>query len=53
MLAMATSLPLDRYAEVQAELEAGQLRDEVLARAGLSAEEWTAAQRTWLDKMGS
>jgi len=50
---MATTLSLDQYAELQADVEAGRPRDEVLARAGLSVEEWTAAQRQWLDTMGS
>jgi hypothetical protein len=52
MRAMATSLSLDRYAEVQAELAAGGLRDDVLARAGLSIEEWASAH-DWLDRMAS
>jgi hypothetical protein len=52
MPAMATALPLDRYAAVHAELSAGRLRDDVLARAGLSLEDWAAAQRTWLEEMG-
>jgi hypothetical protein len=51
MKAMATALSLDRYAEVQSELDVGRLRDEVLACAGLSVEEWAAAQREWLDEM--
>jgi hypothetical protein len=53
MRAMATSLSLERYAEVQAELGAGRLRDDVLAWAGLSVEEWASAQHEWLDKMAS
>jgi hypothetical protein len=52
MRAMATSLSLDRYAEVQAELAAGRLRDDVLARAGLSIEEWASAHE-WLDQMAA
>lgn len=47
------SITLERCAEMRAEMDAGQLRDEVLARAGVSAEEWTVAQRGWLDKMGA
>ncbi|WP_437964704.1 hypothetical protein WMF04_34210 [Sorangium sp. So ce260] len=49
---MGTALTLDRYAELRAQIEAGRLRDEVLARAGLTAEEWMAAQRDWLERMG-
>src|SRR5258706_12797529 len=52
MRAMTTSLSLDRYAELQAEIEAGRPRDEVLARAGLSLEAWASAQHDWLDQMG-
>lgn len=52
MRAMETTLPLDRYAQLRAEIEAGRLRDDVLGRAGVSIDEWTAAQRQWLDRMG-
>jgi hypothetical protein len=47
------TLPLERCAEMRAEMDAGRLRDEVLARAGVAAEAWTVAQRAWLDKMGA
>jgi hypothetical protein len=50
---MGTSLTVERYAEMRAEMEAGRLRDEVLARAGVGSEEWIEAQRDWLQKMGS
>ncbi|XXT16025.1 hypothetical protein WME94_37900 [Sorangium sp. So ce429] len=50
---MGTALTLDRYAEMRAQMEAGRLRDEVLARAGLTVDEWTAAQRDWLERMGA
>lgn len=50
---MATSLTVERCAELRAEMEAGRLRDEVLSGAGISAEEWTVAQRAWLDRMGA
>ncbi|XYH94179.1 hypothetical protein ACMHYB_41025 [Sorangium sp. So ce1128] len=50
---MGTALTLDRYAEMRAQMEAGRLRDEVLARAGLTVDEWTAAQREWLERMGT
>lgn len=52
MLAMATALSLDRFAEIAAELESGRLVGEVLGRAGLSVEEWSEAQEVWLDAMG-
>lgn len=48
-----TALTVERYAEMRAQMEAGRLRDEVLARAGLTADEWTAAQREWLERMGA
>ena len=47
------SIALERCAEMRAEMDTGRLRDEVLARAGVSADEWTLAQRTWLEKMGA
>ena len=50
---MATRMTVERYAETRAEMEAGRLRDEVLMRAGIASDEWTAAERAWLDKMGT
>ena len=50
---MGTSLTVERYAEMRAEMEAGKLRDEVLARAGLGSQEWIEAQSEWLQRMGS
>jgi hypothetical protein len=47
------SIPLERCAEMRAEMDAGGERDLVLARAGVSADAWTEAQRAWLDKMGA
>lgn len=52
MAPMETSVSLERYAAIRAELEAGRLRDDVLTRSGLSADDWTAAQEAWLDRMG-
>ncbi|MDC3956960.1 hypothetical protein KEG38_24075 [Polyangium jinanense] len=49
----STSLTIERYAEIRAEMEAGKLRDEVLARAGVSMDAWTAEQRHWLQKMSA
>jgi hypothetical protein len=52
MRAMSTPMTLERYAEIRAEMEAGRLRDEVLARTGITVDEWSDAQRTWLVRMG-
>lgn len=49
---MSTVVTLDRYAGMRAEMDAGMLRDDVLARAGITTDDWTAAQHEWLDKMG-
>lgn len=48
---MAMDVTIERYAEIRAELEAGRLRDDVLARAGLTVDEWIAAQRGWLEQL--
>ena len=53
MASMNTAVTLDRYAEIRAEMEAGAQRDEALARAGLSTEDWTTAQRAWLERMSA
>jgi hypothetical protein len=50
---VSTPVTLERYAQMRAEMETGSLRDEVLARAGVSPEIWTATQREWLEKMGT
>ena len=47
------ALSLERCAEMRAEMDTGRLRDDVLTRAGVSADEWTVAQRGWLDRMGA
>lgn len=49
----SVSLTLESYAEIRAEMESGRLRDEVLARAGLTVDLWTDAQRAWLERMGA
>jgi hypothetical protein len=49
---MATPMTLEGCAELRAEMDAGQRRDDVLARAGIGVDEWTVVQRDWLDKMG-
>lgn len=46
-------LTLERYAEISAELDAGDLRDEVLARAGISVPEWLNAQQYWLGSISA
>jgi hypothetical protein len=46
-------IPIEHYARMRAEMDAGVLRDEVLARSGLTAEEWSLTQREWLERMGS
>jgi len=48
-----SSLSIEGYARVRAEMEAGGLRDGVLARAGVSLDEWADVQLGWLDKMGA
>lgn len=47
------SITLERYAELSAELDAGEPRDEMLARAGLSVDEWLAAQHHWLGSISA
>ncbi|UQA63185.1 hypothetical protein [Polyangium aurulentum] len=49
----STPLTIERYAQIRAEMEAGRLRDEVLARAGVTMGAWVAEPRTWLQKMGA
>lgn len=46
------ALTLERFAELRAEMDTGELRDDVLRRERLSPEAWVAAQKTWLEKMG-
>src|SRR5262249_33381248 len=50
---LAMSIALERCAEMRAEMDSGRQRDEVLTRAGVTADEWVAAQREWLAKMGA
>jgi len=47
------ALTIERYAEMRAEMDAGKLRDEVLAISGLSVDAWTVQQSAWLEKMGA
>ncbi|HZF53186.1 MAG TPA: hypothetical protein VE093_31250 [Polyangiaceae bacterium] len=50
---MGTAVTLERYAEMRAEMDVGGLRDDVLAHFGMTADEWIAAQREWLERMGA
>ena len=45
---MEPPIELERYAALCAELDAGTPRDELCAREGISAAEWTAVQEAWL-----
>lgn len=45
---MEPPIELERYAALCAELDAGTPRDELCAREGISAAEWTALQEAWL-----
>jgi hypothetical protein len=49
----STSLTIEGYAEIRAEMEAGRLRDEVLSRAGVTMDAWVVEQRNWLQKMAT
>ena len=46
-------MPIEKYARLRAEMEAGHLRDSVLAGAGLGVDEWTRTQSEWLERMGA
>lgn len=48
-----TTLTLERYAEMRAEMDAGSLRDDVLADSGTTLDAWTAVQRKWLESMSA
>ncbi|MEZ4302829.1 MAG: hypothetical protein R3B70_48345, partial [Polyangiaceae bacterium] len=45
------AITIERFAEMRAEMEAGKLRDDVLARHDVGADAWTAAQRSFLSEM--
>ena len=49
----ARSPTLDECAAIAAALNAGLTRDEVLAKAGLSSEEWDAAHERWLARLAA
>lgn len=44
-------LALDRYATLQAEIEAGSAQDDVLTKAEVPTERWLAAHAYWLKRM--
>jgi hypothetical protein len=46
-------LPLERYAETTAAIDAGVARDQALARIGLSADQWLLVQQYWLWRFGA
>ncbi|WP_437972193.1 hypothetical protein WMF04_24135 [Sorangium sp. So ce260] len=50
---MGTVVTIERYAEMRAEMDTGMLRDEVLARTGLTIDDWVDTQQTWLERMGT
>jgi len=50
---MSSSLGIEGYARLRAEMDAGVLRDDVLARADLGLDEWTNVQNEWLEKMAA
>jgi hypothetical protein len=50
-MSASASFTLDRYAQIRAHIETGRPRDEALARAGLSVDEWHAGQRAWVDAL--
>jgi hypothetical protein len=50
---MLPPLDLERFAQLSAEIDVGNRRDQVLAEAGVSLETWLAAQQWWLSRMGA
>ncbi|MCC6552287.1 MAG: hypothetical protein IT372_04595, partial [Polyangiaceae bacterium] len=46
---MDSALDLERIAAISAEIDMGTAEDDVLARHGLSADAWRAAEEGWLD----
>lgn len=49
---MTPKITLERYAELSAELDTGELRDELLARENIAEADWLNAQQYWLQSMG-
>jgi hypothetical protein len=50
---IAPGLTLERYAELSAELDAGEPRDELLARENIAEADWLNAQQYWLSSMSA
>ncbi|APR87050.1 Hypothetical protein A7982_12399 [Minicystis rosea] len=48
---MEPAIDLERFAALNAELDAGTPRDELCAREGIAVEAWVAAQETWLARL--
>jgi len=50
---MLPPLDLERFAQLSADIDVGNVREQVLAEAGVSLETWLAAQQWWLSRMGA
>lgn len=48
---MDAPLPLERYAELSAEIDARKNRDQVLAAAGITVQAWLMVQEWWMGQM--
>jgi hypothetical protein len=48
---MDPAIDLERFAALSAELDAGTTREELCKREGISLEDWTRAQETWLARL--
>lgn len=46
--AMGTGRDIEAFADLRAAMEAGESRDRVLERAGMTSTQWVALQRRWL-----
>lgn len=52
MVAQEPPLPLERYAELSAAIDARRARDAVLAEAGIEVGAWLIVQHYWLSRFG-
>ena len=50
---MLPPLDLERFAQLSAEIDVGNLRDQVLSEGGVSLETWSQAQQWWLSRMAA
>ncbi len=50
---MLPPLDLERFAQLSAEIDVGNLREQVLAEGGVSLETWSQAQQWWLSRMAA